>query len=173
MSGTYELPWGFFVSGILNWNSGQPYTAGIEMSGFEMLNGIDFSGIDVPVFLDSSGNIVDMTAASGMTAEELSAFLSGAHLQERNHYDQPSFFNIDLRLSKRFDIVDRYTIELIGEIFNLTNENNEFVGSGNQSMFFGSERDGVYTFTRNQDFGQVTSFRGSPRQYQVAVKFLF
>ena len=173
MSGTYELPWGFFVSGILNWNSGTPYTAGIEMSGFEMLNGIDFSGIDVPVFIDSSGNIVDMTLASGMTAAELSDFLSGARLQERNSYDQPSFLNIDLRISKRFNIVDRYTLELIGEVFNLTNEKNEFVGSGNQSMFFGRERNGEYTFTRNEDFGKVTSFRGSPRQYQLAVKFLF
>jgi hypothetical protein len=172
MSGTYELPWGFFVSGILNWNSGAPYTAGIEMDGFEMLNGIDRAGIDVPVFIDSNGAIVDMTLATGMNAEELSAFLSGARLQERNSYDQPSFLNIDLRIAKRFNIVDRYTLEIIGEVFNLTNEKNKYTGE--QTMFFGDlERDGTYTFTRNQDFGEITSFRGNPRQYQLALKFIF
>jgi hypothetical protein len=79
--------------------------------------------------------------------------------------------NIDLRLSKRFSFADRYTIELIGEVFNLTNEKNEFTNE--TTMFDGRLSGGTYTFTRNNDFGKVTSFRGNPRQYQVALKFLF
>jgi hypothetical protein len=172
-SGTWELPWSTFVSGILNWNSGTPYTAGINMSGFAMLNGIDRSGVDVPVFLDSNGRIVDLTLANGMTAEELAAFLDGARLQDRNQYDQPSFFNVDLRISKRFGIVDRYTIEVIGEVFNLTNEKNELVGGSNVNYFEGRISNGQYFFEKNAEFGTPTSFRGNPRQYQVAMKFLF
>lgn len=175
-SGTYELPWGIMVSGILNWRTGSPYTAGTD-TGRTSLNGLFGLGVSVPVFRDSSGNVIDLTQASGMTPAQFSEFLAGqgATMEGRNQRRQPDFMNIDLRLSKRFSFGQGVGIELIGEVFNVLNEENTFITSSNQSMFFGSfsRSTGAWTFTRNESFGQENSFAGLPRQYQAAIKLLF
>ncbi|HUO85521.1 MAG TPA: TonB-dependent receptor, partial [Thermoanaerobaculia bacterium] len=170
-SGTYELPWGIMVSGILNWRTGAPHTAWLD-TGSTAINGIFGIG-GTPVFRDSSGNIIDMTQATGMTPDQLSAFLQGAEIEGRNQRRQPDFKNIDLRLSKRFNLFSDVGIELIGEVFNLLDEDNTIVVGSNQDMFFGSFRSGTWTFTRNANFGKENAFTGYPRQYQAAVKVLF
>jgi hypothetical protein len=172
LSGTYELPWAINLSGILNWRTGAPYTAGIS-TGSTALNGLFGIGVSIPVFRDSSGNIIDMTQATGMTPDQLSAFLQGATMEGRNQRRQPDFMNIDLRLSKRFDLGGRFGIEIIGEVFNLVNEENRVVPGSNQTMFSGFFRSGRWNFSRNSSFESETSFSGLPRQYQVAAKLLF
>lgn len=174
-SGTYELPWGILVSGILTWRTGTPYTAGID-TGFNGLNGLDAQGVETPVFHDSNGNVIDLTLANGMTPQQLSAFLAGqgARLEERNERDQPDFRNVDLRLSKTFGF-GRFELELIGEVFNVLNEENEFITASNQVLFTGQFSGGVWTFRRNEDFGKSNSFNNLsfPRQYQAALRVRF
>lgn len=175
-SGTYELPWGIRVSGIFIWQSGIPYTAGVDILGFNGLNGLDAQGVETPVFLDRSGNVIDLTLANGFTPQQLSAFLAerGARLQERNSERQPDYRNLDLRLSKEFQL-GQIGLELIGEVFNVFNEEIEFVGTANQQQFTGSLSGGVWTFQRNPDFGETSSFNtlSVPRQYQVAVRLRY
>ena len=171
-SATYELPWGIMASGIFNWRTGSPYTAGID-TGSTSLNGLFGIGTAIPVFVDQSGNVIDMTQADGMTADELEAFLQGATIEGRNQRRQPDFMNIDLRLSKTFSIMGDVGIEIIGEVFNVLNEDNTLVTGNNQEMFFGSFRSGRWSFDRNQNFGKENSFSGYPRQYQAAVKIHF
>ncbi|HSK77649.1 MAG TPA: TonB-dependent receptor [Thermoanaerobaculia bacterium] len=175
-SGTYELPWGIRLSGIFTWRSGTPYTAGIDVSGFAGLNGLDFTGVDTPVFVDRGGNMIDLTAANGLTPQQLSAFLAerGARLEERNSERQPDYRNLDLRLSKAFDL-GQVELELIGEVFNVLNEEIEFVTGTNQSAFSGELRNGVWTFRRNPDFGKSNSFNfvSVPRQYQLALRLRY
>lgn len=176
-SGTYELPWGgVLLSGIFTWRTGTPYTAALDVLGFNGLNGLDAQGVDTPVFLDGNGSIIDLTLANGLTAQGLSDFLAarGARLQERNSERQPDYRNLDLRLSKTFDL-GVIGLELIGEVFNVLNEENEFITLRNQTAFTGSLTNGVWTFTRNPDFGESNSFNSAslPRQYQAALKIRF
>lgn len=176
-SGTYELPWGIRLAGIFTWQSGVPYTAGVDIAGFNGLNGLDAQGVETPVFLDRSGNVIDLTLANGFTPQQLSAFLAerGARLQERNSERQPDYRNLDLRLSKEFQL-GQIGLELIGEVFNVLNEEIEFVGTANQQQFTGSlSSAGVWTFQRNPDFGETSSFNtlSVPRQYQLAVRLRY
>lgn len=174
-SGTYELPWGVLLSGIFTWRTGIPYTAGIDV-GFNGLNGLDAQGVETPVFLDRNGRVIDLTRANGMTPQQLSQFLAteGAHLQERNSENQPDFRNLDLRLSKRFNFGE-FGMEVIGEVFNVLNEENEFVTALNQVQFTGSLSGGVWNFRRNPNFGRANSFNlaSPPRQYQLALRFTY
>jgi hypothetical protein len=176
-SGTYRLPWDVQLSGILTVRSGTPYTAGIATTGFAGLNGLDFTGVNTPVFVDRNGSVIDLTLANGFTSPELAAFLAerGARMEERNERDQPSYRNLDVRLSKAFDF-GRFAVEVIGEVFNVTNEEVEFISSSNQTMFTASQdRDGAWTFRRNASFGRANSFNflSVTRQYQAALKFRF
>ncbi|HEX7184052.1 MAG TPA: TonB-dependent receptor [Thermoanaerobaculia bacterium] len=171
-SGTYELPWDILLSGIFSWRTGNPYTAGID-TGFLGLNGLDAQGVETPVFVDRNGGVIDLTQANGLTPQGLSAFLAerGARLDERNSENQPDFRNLDLRLSKGFDL-GRVELEVIGEIFNVFNEENEFITAQNQVMFTGALSGGAWTFRRNPNFGRANSFNFSspPRQYQLAFR---
>ncbi|MBW3670831.1 MAG: hypothetical protein KY432_04080, partial [Acidobacteria bacterium] len=111
----------------------------------------------------------------GLDTSALQAFLAerGAVIEERNSREQPSRSNLDLRLSKRFNVWGDFGIELIGEVFNALNEENEFVNFFNQSLYSASFRNGAWSFRENENFGQPNAFSGFPRQYQAAVRILF
>lgn len=175
-SGTFELPWDIMLSGIFLWRTGIPYTAGVDIVGSVGLSGLDAQSVETPIFLDSNGRVVDLTLANGMSSAQLAAFLNaqGARLQERNSENQPDFRNFDLRLSKTFDF-DFIELELIGEVFNVLNEENEFITARNQNLFTGQQTNGIWTFTRNANFGRSNAFNNAslPRQYQAAVRVRF
>lgn len=181
-SATYELPLGFFVSGIFNSRTGQPYTRNIFFSGGAgSLTGLTRIGTNVPVFVDSDGNIIDITTANNSTPAEFANFLNqrGARILERNTENQPSFTNLDLRVSKRFDIPLGMDVELIAEVFNVFNTANKFITSFNQNEFTirqtGSAAAPRYQITRNANYAVENGldFNSPPRQYQAAVKFHF
>ncbi|HVT43150.1 MAG TPA: TonB-dependent receptor [Thermoanaerobaculia bacterium] len=171
LSGTYEAPLGILISGIYNWRSGIPFTRTVSGLG----NGLGGIGVFTPVFVDSSGNVIDLTAATGLSRAGLSAFLQGATMEERNRHDQPDFSMLDMRIAKRFPVIRNFELELIGEIFNVLNTKNEFVPGANRSLFLGSfsSSQDRWTFTRNANFGKTNSYTGDPRQYQLALKVIF
>ena len=184
-SGTYQLPLGFFVSGIFNWRTGQPYTRNVFFTGGPgSLTGIARMP-NVPVFVDSSGNVIDISQAMGTAATispaELASFINsrGGRIIGRNTENQPDFMNIDLRLSKRFGLPMGMDVELIAEVFNLLNEANKFITFTNQSEFTirqtGTASAPRYAVTKNANYGieNGLDFNSPPRQYQAAVKFHF
>lgn len=91
-------------------------------------------------------------------------------LEARNSYRLPSVFNTDLRLSKRFNITERYNFELIAEGFNIFNRTHVFqmtnalyTRSGNTLIF-------------SPSFGTISStdsFNYRERQVQFAARFNF
>ena len=191
-SGTYELPWGFFVSGIYNWRTGQPYTRNIFFSGGPgSLTGIARTGVNVPVFVDGNGDVIDITQAMGtaanITPQQLADFINsrGGKMLGRNTENQPDFSNLDLRISKRFGLPAGMDVELIGEIFNVFNTANKFITTQNQNEFTitqtGTGSNTRYRVTRNLDsagnsrYGVPNGldFNSPPRQYQAAIKFHF
>ena len=181
-SATYELPFGFMLSGIYNWRTGQPYTRNIFYSGGPgSLTGLSRIGTNVPVFVDSNGNIIDLTQANNATPAEFATFLNsqGARIIGRNTENQPDFSNLDLRVAKRFGLPSGFDVELIAEVFNVFNEANTFITSFNQNEFTirqtGSGNNLRYQITRNDNF-QIENgldFNSPPRQYQAAIRFHF
>lgn len=173
LSGSYELPFGILVSGIYNWRSGIPFTPSISGLG----NGLGSIGPTTPVFVDGNGQVIDLTAANGSSPAELQAFLAArdAHLQERNTENQPDFQNLDMRLSKRFNLFSDFQVEILGEVFNVLGDNIEFVTTRNQSVFTAALASNKWTFTRQPNYGRTNSytFASEPRQIQAAVKLHF
>jgi hypothetical protein len=88
----WNAPFDFVVSGILVWQSGQPYSA---------LWGLDLNG-------------------DGQTNDRAAPGSGGTVWVERNSYRVDAYKNLDLRISKIFRI-DRFQIEGIFEAFNLFN----------------------------------------------------
>ena len=184
-SGTLQLPWGFAASGIFNWRTGQPYTRNIFFTGGPgSLTGIARMP-NVPVFVDDSGNVIDISQAMGgaatITPTQLANFINtrGGRIIGRNTENQPDFMNIDMRLSKRFGLPMGMDVELIAEVFNLLNESNRFITATNQSEFTirqtGPASAPLYNITKNANYAVENGldFNSPPRQYQAAVKFHF
>lgn len=138
---TYQLPWGIQISAIGFWHTGFPYTAGISFTctgcTATSLSGQAQTTGNIPVFADSNGNIIDITAATGMTKAQFAAFLSaqGGHLLGRNTFRQPSVMDGDLRLAKFFNVTHGMQVELLGEVFNILNRSSNVVTSTNQNKY--------------------------------------
>jgi hypothetical protein len=91
-------------------------TAGSVASPY--LKGVAFA---VP----SPTNSSDCAAASGPgLALELSAGLGCGGNLGRNAFTTPGYFNVDLRLSRRFALSERINMDVIADMFNLLNRDN-------------------------------------------------
>ena len=191
----YRLPYGFEVSAIAFWHSGFPYTGAISFT----CSGCTANSLTgqaqtsqaanyTPVFVDGSGNVIDITGANGMTLPQFSAFLAAQNgrLQQRNAYRQPSVYDLDFRLSKTFKLTHGVRVELLGEVFNALNKNMRVVTGANQDLFrvTYTQSTGKYTITKYTNtvggkalntFGLVQGYSGevNPRQLQLAVKINF
>ena len=75
----------------------------------------------------------------------------------RNTLSGPGYWNLDLSLSKRFNITERFRAELRGEAFNLTN-----------TPHFNNPTSAL----DSTQFGEVRSAFGE-RQIQLGIKLLF
>jgi hypothetical protein len=192
---TYRLPYGFELSAITNWHSGFPYTNGIYFTcsgcSANSLSGqpsTSSAAQYTPVFVNGSGQVIDITQANGMTLPQFSTWLASqdARLQQRNSYRQPSVYDTDLRLSKTFNLTHGVHLQVLGEVFNLFNHNIPVVTAANQDSFrvTYTQSTGKYTITKYTNtvqgvalntFGLVQGYSGevNPRQYQVGVKLSF
>ncbi len=137
MSGTYQLPWDMMISGILYIRSGFPYSA---MDG-EDYNNDGYNRNERAVVETSPG-----------------VFFHYA----RNTFRQPYYRNLDLRLSKIFTFGRNLELEIVADIFNVTNSDNMWTDETELID------DGEY----NPDFGLQTQ-AGAPRGYQLGLKFRF
>lgn len=90
--------------------------------------------------------------------------------EPRNAYQLPDLENLDLRVAKRFQIGERYSVEFLAEAFNIINHTNVFGATANQYDQIGT------TFKPRTDFltptaDQSTLFR--ERQLQLSIRFRF
>lgn len=136
MSGSYQLPWDMMISGIIYIRSGFPFTAE---------DGHDYNN-------DGYRNERALVETSPGVF----------YHYPRNTFRQPYYRNLDLRLSKVFRFGGDLELEIIGEVFNVTNEDNmwttrtELIDEGEFDDRFG-------------DLNQA----GEPRGYQLGLKFRF
>jgi hypothetical protein len=141
-----------------------------------------------PVEANVSGSLPTFRATDGVTVTPTSASPNGsggslrAPFVERNSFNQPNLYNIDLRLAKEFRLKERYRLNVIAEAFNLFNRTNVFGVSQNafDLVLTGctSPTAGpcVPAFRPRTDFLTVSSAQSTlyrERQMQVALRFAF
>jgi hypothetical protein len=131
------------------------------------------SAVYSPTFYKGSKNSFANYVVNGWTISPIVAYYSGKPfdsfvgnlngsngngrfpLDGRNAYRLPSVFNTDLRVSKRFNLTERYNVELIAEGFNIFNRTQIF-----------QETNALYTLGSNVVVGGVTVSR--PLNYSTA-----
>ena len=82
----------------------------------------------------------------------------------RNTVTGPGLAQVDFSVQKNFHVTENHRIQFRGEMFNLFNRPN--FGSPNDSPFL---EDG----TRNADAARIIETRGSARQIQLGLKYIF
>jgi len=127
VSGFADLPYGFKLSGIATLRSGRPFTA--------FLDGEDanFDGVD-----DNDRAVID------------------GQVSERNSFRDPNFYNVDVRVTKAFQLGQVGEFEFLFEVFNLLDNENLVTTNTN---FLSSS------------FAELDSFIGTPRQIQFGFRF--
>jgi hypothetical protein len=112
LSGLWQAPWGLNVSGMFRYRSALPYTAFA-------------SDPATGAFLDLNGDgfAFDLPGRTAVNSER-----------------GESFSQLDVRLSKEFSFADAFSIEIIGEVFNVFNEENptQFNRFGEPNAYAGS-----------------------------------
>ena len=146
-SGVYTAPGNVQLSSIITIGSGRPYT---------ILAGADLNG-------DGNGGAFPPDRARRDLTSEASSV-------GRNSGVMPRQAVVDLRVSRRFRMGSRASVDGIFEVFNLFNRTN-FIETNNLSPAFiwGT---GAYPTTPLPAFGHFTQ-AGPPRQVQLAVKVGF
>ena len=146
-SGVYTAPGQVQLSAILTAASGRPYT---------ILAGADLTG-------DGNGGAFPPDRARTDPTSEASSV-------GRNSGTMPKQVTVDMRVSRRFRIGPRASIEGIFETFNLFNRTNYIETNNLSSAFiFGT---GAYPTNPLPTFGRFTQ-AGPPRQVQLALKVAF
>jgi TonB-dependent receptor-like protein len=147
----------------------------------------------LPYSVGISGSSSALTVTPGSAVEKIvntgsfngSGGANRVPITDRNAYQQPETYVVDMRLSKRLLFRERYGLEFLGEAFNLANHPN--VSAVNSSAYFvndnlesGSKTLGAgNTLTPySTPFGQVTGINNSNfalnvRQLQLGVRFQF
>ena len=109
---------------------------------------------------------------------------------ERNGFSQPSTNTLDLRLSKRFTVYERFKLELMAESFNILNKQNVtavnttgyFLGNsknsanavtGNTLSFNTSSSNAALPLFQSITNTNSSGFSFAPRQLQLAVRAQF
>ncbi len=91
-------------------------------------------------------------------------------LAGRNSFRLPSLINVDVRLSKRFEVTETVNVEFLAEAFNVANKTHVF---GVNSTLYTRTNNGL---EYNQPFGTVTSAQSTlfrERQIQFAARLQF
>ena len=159
----YHLLNNWTISPIFNWFSGQRYTGAI-------------SGTIAPASFGfttcTSGGVTATCTTPGGGANGSGGATRFAALP-RNYFKQPPIQYLDLRLSRRFPIGEKYKIEVLAEAFNFFNRTQ--VTTVNTTLY--SLSGTTLTFNGGASgFGSITGADSTlfrERQVQLAVRFEF
>jgi hypothetical protein len=178
VSAVAESPW--HVGGWLGYLTNDWLLAPI----YSAQSGLPYSLVTsgTPTFAtapDSSGTVI--------TYNGLGSSINGSNGRKgidvigRNSFRMKRTINMDLRLSKKVRLGEHYSVELLGEAFNIFNHQN-VTGVNNTGYIIGTATDPVTgavngTLSFNSSFGRVTNsnsnFAYSPRQVQIGARLLF
>jgi hypothetical protein len=149
-SATVELPWDFMVSAMVKVRSGFPYTA---LHDYD-LNGDGYDNNERAVIEVEPGVYYHYS---------------------RNTERQPWSRTVNLGLSKVIRLGGEYTLEIIGQVFNLFDSANWWTSRAHRILSGGCHFDGDGEWvpcTTYDDFGE-TDIPGDPRHFQLGLRLRF
>ena len=118
-------------------------------------------------------------AAGGVYEASTSSYVMLPQVSDHAHFDD-SFNSLDFRLDRTFSFEDRYSVDLIGEAFNIFNVTNILgVSNLNYSGFANTLTPDANNPDYSSSFGRPVSTAGGvfgsggPRAFQVAMKLSF
>ncbi len=174
---------GWGVSGIMTWTSGAPFSVlsgrgTVNRGGRSGQNGattllnkaqlddlLTFRQTGIgPYFVNASAIGADgrAVAADGSAPFSGQAFFNPGAGElgglQRRMFDGPNFWNTDFQVFKTFSFVERYTLDIRGDFFNLTNTPSFFIGDQN---------------INSQTFGRITSTASGRRVVQFGMYLRF
>jgi hypothetical protein len=138
LNATTITPWGFRLGGAISWQSGLPYSIVERRPAWDA----------VPPHYQSLG--------AGGSARSRTVYPTGQRNDQRND----SYWNVDVKVSKEFNLANRVNLQVSAEIFNLLN-------------------DGTYMIydPLSQSGAQVNGINGAVRRFgrrwQIGMKLAF
>jgi len=159
MSGVVELPWGFQIAPFLQWASARPYSlnTGFDNDG-DGLATVDrlCAGTDPAGVFVVRGNAAAIRALNpaGCTQAQVNQQRGGFVVNRDGSIDEYSgrYFNVDVRVTKTFNIGDRARFRIYADLYNLFDATNVYFGSNG--------RLGLSTATSASTFQQASSLYG-------------
>jgi hypothetical protein len=131
LSGVFELPYGFQLAPILQLASSRPFSAiaGVDIDG-DGLQTVDrlCEGVDPLAVLQSvrAGNPVFATNPRNCRQAKVNSIRSGYIETSPGVFEKRSgrFFNVDLRVTKKFKFGERFRLDAYADFYNLFNTEN-------------------------------------------------
>ena len=148
-----------------------PKTRGVTLSGtLRMLSGTPFTLHDTNIDADQNGILFDPLPAGTYSGTAPGSMQNVKYRGGRNGARGPGFMQLDMRVGYRARLGSRRTLDVFGDVFNVTNHAN-FVNpvttvSGNT----GSDRRNAADFLR---LSGLVATSGLPRQGQLGVRLGF
>jgi hypothetical protein len=178
-AGLFDLPYEFRLSPIVTIASGVPMDI-LVPDGSQRIPQLqrNAGGRLIKNAAELNAFITQVNAGGGFAGQPLPLVTDSARFSD-------TFSSVDLRLSKRFQLNDRVSIEAIGEVFNVFNVTNVLgVSNVNYSGFSNvlvrdSNDPANPGFRRSSSFGQPVTTAGGvfgsggPRAFQLAARIIF
>jgi hypothetical protein len=128
----------------------------------------------LPYNATTTGNIVGGIGGGGLNGSAGGS--NRIPLVERNSFIGPDVWNVDLRLSRRFNIKEGMSVEILGEAFNLFNRTQVTNIGTLMYQVGGTAAASTLTPANNVSFGTITEAGGTlyrERQIQLGARFRF
>jgi len=174
LSGVAELPYGFSIAPIWTYASGVPMDIMLPDNSSRVPQlGRNAGGRQFHSAAELNAFITQLNAGGGVNAQPLPLVSPSARFSD-------TFNSLDLRISKDFRLTERFSLQAIGEVFNLANKTNILgISNTNYSGFANAlvpDRDNPAI---SSSFGKPVTTAGGifgsggPRAFQLALKLAF
>ena len=142
-----------------------PKTGGVTVSGIaRYLSGLPFNLVNADIDPDRNGTIAEPIAAAtyrgSAASDAYEVDFDGSFFGARG----PNYFKLDMRVGYRFNLGSARTLDVFGDIFNVTDRANFATPSGNMAA---SNTASFLNLT------QTLQGNSNPRLLQVGVRFAF
>jgi hypothetical protein len=157
-SGIFHLPADTQVSVIGDFRSSLPFAPSSALD----LNADGYTG-DLPA------GVAALSGCRGLDVSALNAFRTGRSLTAVSEVDCPTYANVDVRMSKFFQIARTHRMEFIAQLFNVFNRANFAVPQG--SITLGNDTAGRSLF--GQPNALSPNINAPSRQAEFAIRYQF
>jgi len=148
-----------------------PKSRGVTLSGMlRMLSGTPYTMFDSSIDADQNGVLFDPLPAGTYSGTAAGSMQNVKYRGGRNGARGPGFMQLDMRLGYRLRLRERRTLDVFGEVFNVTNHVNFVNPTATVSGNTGADRRNAADFLR---LTALVATSGLPRQAQLGVRLGF